>query len=331
MAVMNDRQCVPGNQETLFETASENPDWGGIWTGKKKQALGGYLKAFRTSLKNKNFSTWYIDAFAGTGTGDHLRLKSLAEVLPELGSEEDQRQYGYLLKGSALIALEVSPPFDNYVFIEKNPESAQRLGEMVRGKIPSALPAPKVINGNANEELPKIICSRFRNYDRGVVFVDPFGMELNWETLDRIATCGARFDLCYLFPTGGLRRFLARAGISDSLKSRLESLLGAEGLQKAERRFYSPPSPGQGYFDGMPQAPHTRDSSIQVESLERFVDSRLKTLFPYVCEHRLTLYNRKQALLFTLFFAMTNPEPRAHELMRKFVKSIVTSSEKGRS
>lgn len=315
------------NQGTLFITREENPDWGGIWTGKKKQALSDYLKAFRSALKYQNFSTWYIDAFAGTGTGDHLRIKSLAEVLPELASEKDQQQYSYLLKGSALIALGITPPFDKYVFIEKNPANARHLEEMIRDNAPPSTLSPQVINGCANNELPKIICTQFKDFDRGVVFLDPFGMELKWETLEKIATCGARFDICYLFPTGGLRRFLARSGISASLRPRLEDLLGEEGLIQAERHFYSKPSHEQRFlFNEIPQIQHGRDMPIHDRTLEQFVEKRLKTIFPYVCEHHLSLYNGKQTLLFTLFFAMTNHERKAHTLMHKFLRSIVKSS-----
>ena len=41
--------------------------FGGDWTTKKLQILGGYLSAYTTALKKQNFRTGYIDAFAGSG------------------------------------------------------------------------------------------------------------------------------------------------------------------------------------------------------------------------------------------------------------------------
>ncbi|WP_322488404.1 hypothetical protein [Chloroflexus sp.] len=63
-----------------------------------------------------------MDAFAGTGyrtitdKGEQFLFKDL--------QEEDIQQF---LKGSALIALELDPPFQQYVFIEQDLHHAAEL------------------------------------------------------------------------------------------------------------------------------------------------------------------------------------------------------------
>ena len=46
--------------------------FGGPWTERKLKCLGDYLKAYRTIFtgnpKARYFRTWYVDAFAGTGS-----------------------------------------------------------------------------------------------------------------------------------------------------------------------------------------------------------------------------------------------------------------------
>ena len=78
--------------------------------------------------KAQYFKTLYIDAFAGTG--------SRKDPLPAEDSNQHKLFYESDLNvevpddyrsGSARIALELPSPFDEYIFVEKNPAHASDL------------------------------------------------------------------------------------------------------------------------------------------------------------------------------------------------------------
>jgi len=61
---------------------------------------------------------------------------------------------------------------------------------------------------------------------RALAFIDPFGMSLNWSSIEKLKGCG--IDLWILVPTGiGINRLLKNDGkISESWLQRLEVFLG---------------------------------------------------------------------------------------------------------
>src|SRR5216683_2312249 len=96
--------------------------FGGDWTEIKLSRLHKYLMAYRRIFtQNKNaryFITWYVDAFAGTGS----RLPSGTPTEPAVLFQdvyEDQETTQYR-DGSAKIALGLPEPFDRYLFIDKS-------------------------------------------------------------------------------------------------------------------------------------------------------------------------------------------------------------------
>jgi three-Cys-motif partner protein len=90
--------------------------FGGKWTQEKLEKVGYYLQSYATALKNQNFRLIYVDAFAGTG---YVSLKDKNENQLSL-LEFEETEVREFVSGSAKNALEVNPPFDEYVFIEKN-------------------------------------------------------------------------------------------------------------------------------------------------------------------------------------------------------------------
>jgi len=99
---------------------TQSDQFGGPWTREKLECLSKYLQAY-TTIFNRNprarfFTTYYVDAFAGTG---RVTLQGGSQTLwfPEF-TEPDTQEY---LKGSAARALEVEPGFKRYLFIEREP------------------------------------------------------------------------------------------------------------------------------------------------------------------------------------------------------------------
>ena len=85
--------------------------FGGPWTVKKLEVLKAYLSAYAHVLKNQPFNRIYIDAFAGTG--DRAATRQETAMLMEIPELDE------ITKGSARLALEIDPPFDRYIYIEK--------------------------------------------------------------------------------------------------------------------------------------------------------------------------------------------------------------------
>jgi three-Cys-motif partner protein len=152
--------------------------FGGPWTEIKLDAVEYYLKCYTGALKRVPFDLWYIDAFAGSGDRESEReVGGIFEGAPVETVRET-------LAGSARRALEVQPPFDHFVFIEKEEGRYAALQE-----IESARPSVdmRIINGEANEELKRLVASppwrgRDASKSRGVVFLDPYALHVDWPT-----------------------------------------------------------------------------------------------------------------------------------------------------
>lgn len=103
-------------------------EFGGVWTIEKLERVRKYLSAYAIIFDRNERARYlfpiYVDAFAGTSYHSAVHTVITPELpLPEL-TEPDNQEF---LKGSTRIALEVEPPFKQYIFIEKDPQRAQEL------------------------------------------------------------------------------------------------------------------------------------------------------------------------------------------------------------
>lgn len=276
--------------------------FGSAHTVLKLDIVGKYLPAYTTALKNTPFTLHYIDAFAGTGM---CRVK--------LGEGR-----GLLVPGSASIAMTCEPPFHRMVFIEKALRKARAL-ERLKAQAPER--NITVIRGDANEALPACLQPLTRR-DRAIVFLDPFGMEVRWSTLEAIAASRV-VDLWYLFPLGGLYRqaTLEASHIDETKAAALTRILGTPEWRSA---FYAPPR--QGNLFGATSEERTAD--VQ-QMLDWVKTKRLETIFPGVLDP-LVLYQTKAsgargAPLFALFFAVSNPDARARGLALRIAGDMLKS------
>jgi three-Cys-motif partner protein len=98
----------------------------------------------------------------------------------------------------------------------------------------------RIPRGDANEVLKTWCRERNWHEERAVVFLDPYGMQVEWSTIERLAeTKGV--DLWYLFPLGvGVARLLTHRGdMSEAWQMRLDLLFGTS---KWRERFYQSPA-----------------------------------------------------------------------------------------
>jgi three-Cys-motif partner protein len=288
--------------------------FGGNWTTAKLDVVAEYLVAYTTALKNTPFKKGYIDAFAGTGYRD-ARPESEADsssqpLFPDLAMQEPQD----LLEGSAVRALRTVPRFDSYVFIERSPARCKQLEEL-KSQFPHLADDIQIRKGEANLEIRRL-CRKDWASRRAVLFLDPYGMQVEWETIDAIAKTKA-IDLWVLFPLGiGVNRLLTKSGdIPQSWKNRLDLLLGREDWYEEFYRVESKPS-----LFGKPEDQVVKAT---IDTIGQYFIGRLKTVFAGVAEEPKVLLNSANCPLYLLCFAVGNPKGRdialkiANHLLRK--------------
>lgn len=195
----------------------------GAHTVAKLEAIEKYLHAYQTALKRQNFTTVFFDAFAGTGelpTGFDGQL--LATVL-----DKDE-----IVEGSARRALQVSPPFHRYIFVEKMKGKAEELLRL-KDEFSDKSDRIEILHGDANDELISFCGKTNWKSTRAVVFLDPFGNQVRWETLEILAR--HPIDLWYLFPSQlGVNRQINNDGsIEFNREDSLDSLLGTRDWRSA--------------------------------------------------------------------------------------------------
>jgi len=215
----------------------------GPWAKEKLELLRRYLEAYTTILRTKNFQDfYYIDAFAGAGQAP-LRQPKQVNNAQLLGLEiasyrlNDEGEISYV-KGSPRIALELKHPFSKYIFIEKNPE---RVAELLKIADNYELAScTEILNYDAADAIRKKLLSGQINWrrNRGIVFLDPFGLQVPWDIVQSIAKTGA-LEVIVNFPVGmAIQRLLPRHGqFSDSQREKLNSYFGSgewESLVYAE-------------------------------------------------------------------------------------------------
>lgn len=266
--------------------------FGGLWTQRKLKVLSGYLKAytriFSANVHAKYFETTYLDAFAGTGEIPRPALGLFSDV-PELVKAEEEFR-----KGSARRALEVEPPFDHYVFIEKDKAKCQEL-EALAKEFPDR--DVKVINDDANVALPRW-CGQLGRRDRAVVFIDPFGAALDWSVIEAIAATKAA-DLWVLFPFEGVNRMLPNEKMPEgALAERLTRFFGTDEWKGFYRKQTLP-----SILPSAQPLEEVRKIADQ-DTIIRFYQKRLAGIFEAVAEPGHLRSGHK--LLFVLFFAAGN-------------------------
>lgn len=297
--------------------------WGGPWTVIKLDAVAYYLECYTKAL-SRTFELWYIDAFAGSGQWTAERLGGgLFEGEPIAPVTE-------IMAGSARRALAVIPPFQHFVFIEKDPARHTVL-EALKSEYPDR--TIEVLPGDANEELRRLVARepwvrRDQGYSRGVVFLDPYALQVDQATLHTLASTKI-LDVWYLFPLAAVTRQLARdhSGVGPKAP-KLDRVLGPNWLTDL---YQTPPPEGPAQpslLNHLSTSPTMRDASYR--QIEQWFRGQLETAFPYVSEP-LPLLTERGHQLFSLFLAVSNPRPQAIALAKHFASYVFRNFAPGAS
>jgi three-Cys-motif partner protein len=213
----------------------------------------------------------------------------------------------------------VQPRFDHFIFIEKRNVWCQALEEIRRSNPDVNI---KVIPGDANEVLRELVSrppwtQKDAGAARGVVFLDPYALHVEWDTLKALASTRV-LDVWYLFPIGATIRQLAHnfKGIGPR-EATLDRLLGPEW-----RELYSidPESVRTTDLFEERQEPALR-RVVSVKQFENWLKGRLQKQFAFVSDP-LPLLTSRSRQLFSLFLCVSNPSKAAINLAEKFVGHV---------
>ena len=305
-----------------------DPEFGGLWTEQKLAILEDYLRAFCKVFKNQPwYRLIYLDAFAGTG-------RIIPDSANDAGASPHDR--GDFIMGSVERALRVEDrAFDRLVFVEKDRVRFRHLENLCRDHRD---PRIKVINRDANKLLRSLSRDTFvggRRYLpvrdwRGVLFVDPFGAQLDWATVEHIARL-ERLDMWLLFPVSVIRMLPLTKGpdkVTSKWVDRLNTVFGGDHW----KTLYS--TAPQHHLCGEEVIERERG----VDGLLRIYKDQLRRAFgPRLLDESRTLRNSRNSPLFEFVFCVGSPSPgairRAKDIARHLIRNIskpTSSSDAGR-
>lgn len=284
--------------------------FGNVSTDFKLSMVESYLRAFSTALKGKFEELWYIDAFAGTGERT-VKIAGVPEGLLPGQEERIERR-----RGSAQIAIDVVPHFDRIVFMDAKRKHCLALQELAAEHPERRI---EIIQSDANKAIIKQLGTNNWDGKRGVMFIDPYGMSLDWSTLVEIQKTKA-IDVWYLVSLAGIFRQATNdpAKIDIYKRSSLNRMLGTTDWEAA---WYAP---RRQEIDLFGKIDSRTERFADVVAMEQFVGRRLAALFPKVLPPK-RLKNAQNVPMFSLFLAISNPEPKAIGLATRIGNHILKS------
>ena len=280
-------------------------------TDKKLQAVQAYLERYLLVFsKQPHMETIYIDAFAGSGTIPFIKSGGLLDAI--IDADE-------FLVGSALRAINLSRKFSRYIFIE---EDQKKLNDLENIILQQANPPKNIeyIIGDANEGLLKKCAHLSKSNVRAVVFLDPFGNQVNWLTLEALAKTH-HVDLWYLFPSMlGVYRQIGNtnAKMTQEQEASLNRLFGphdwrAAFIKKEAKLDLFGPTESDTKF-------------ANVNDITRFKIECLKKIFHGGVLEKWMPLGRNNAHWYSLIFAMANPSTNAKKAGHAIANHIMTNS-----
>lgn len=281
----------------------------GEWAEEKLSCLQEYLRIYSTVLNTQKWCSYYfVDGFSGSGRAK-LRAKKYKEnpnhsvplfsddCFPEVPLSEEEGKY---IEGSPRRALSTKPPFNGYLFIEKNQKCVNKL-QSLRDEFPDQ--DILIEQGDVNEILLNWIKSKNWTKSKAVVFLDPFGMQLLWSTIEALAKTGSIEVIINNTIPMAVQRLLPRNGkITDSQRIKLN---GYFGTSEWEQIIY------EEHIDLFGEA-YTNKLGKSSEQLCKFYVERLKNIFGYTAPPRI-VRNTKNVPIYYINWA--GPHKKGKEII----------------
>jgi three-Cys-motif partner protein len=269
----------------------------GPWAREKLDALARYLDFYTKVLKNQPWRTLYLDAYAGGGravlrTGDRPPSSGadLFSDAPPIDTEARE-----LIDGSPRIALGVTYPFDRYILVDSDPDRVAEL-QALKAEYGDQRTI-NVLKATAAEGVHWVTRQPIsRKTHRGVAFLDPFGANLDWASVQKLAETGL-FEVVVNFALSmAIQRMLPNSGdVPEAWAAALDAYFGEHTWFDAVYEH------GGGLFGGSIIKKRV-DYSARLLALYR---SKLRAAFGHVSTPRL-VRNTRGAPLYYLIWAGPN-------------------------
>lgn len=262
----------------MSKQKTDREDVIGRWSVEKLTLLKKYLQAYVTVLKKQAWCKGYeyIDSFAGVGKA----------------KTKEEQAY---VDGSPRIALGLDTPFTQYHFIEQDNWRVTQL-EKLRTEFKDR--NISIYQGDCNVRMTGQILPQLnrKTYKRAIAFVDPYGMEVEWDTLKALAKTEA-VEILINFPVMAINRGILRKHselITKENRERMDRFWGTkdwmDDIYEKEKTLFGE------------ESIKIRDSGIELGN--RF-KKRLQELFEH-CTVPILMKNSVNAPLYCIMFAGHN-------------------------
>jgi three-Cys-motif partner protein len=271
--------------------------FGGSHTERKLDVVAKYLSSYVTLMKKQSWvELYYIDGFAGSGA---------SSAAPEDGADVDPTLFDTesITEGSPVRALNVDPPFDRYEFVDADAKNVASL-EALKDRYPTR--QIRIHHKDANVAIGEL-CSEIaaRRTARAVVFLDPFGRSVRWDTVVKLAQT-EKVDLWYLVPVHAISRQVSKKGEFLPSAEKTDAMYGStEWRQRAVRKRDVSTDLFGGIDDRLEKIAQAKEYS------EMFRD-RLRTVFKGGVADAYLPLGRGRLHEYSLMFACANPSSSAY-------------------
>lgn len=296
--------------------------FGGSWSQAKLDCVERYTKSYLKVMQNQRYELYYVDAFAGRGKqilkpDKRTKTSSLSLLFGNHSEVTESREF---ITGSAIRALRASAtssrPFDRFVFIDADQPSCSELTLTIQNEFPNVLGSVNIICGDANNVLNEYIDTINWTRTRALVFLDPYGLEVQWDLIVRLSQTRA-CDVWYLFPLGGVIRMMKKDGqMPIKWRDRLNLVFGTD---EWESEFYRL---NRGYPTLFGEEPESMFRDASTRQIANFIQKRLSTTFPAVSNPGI-LRNRKKAPLFALLLGVSSKSVAAQKAALRIANHLV--------
>ena len=298
----------------MARTAQE---FGDEHTKKKLETVQKYLSAYATALKYTSFKLLYVDACAGSGSSvpkAALEQANSHQVSLD-GLSIPVADTDAIIVGSAIRALGVSPPFHKYLLNDVKQANVNALRKSIRDDFPHLADRVELTRLDANAMLKNLCASQDWKETRAVVFLDPFGLQIEYETLELLGKTKA-VDVWYLVPVFAMYRQVSGDGqINPDGGPRVDAALGTavwRDVAVVEEKSMD--------LFNQPQCRSAR--AVDVAWFEKVAKERIGAAFGgRVLDESLPL-GRNGIQEFSLMFAWANPGEKA-KLAAKLAKAVL--------
>ena len=198
-----------------------------------------YIEAYLVATKRLPIK-YYIDAFAGSGTCILCDKKCKSK-----GNLRCLRcGKGKLIDGSAMISLRTKNHFSGYLFADLNKNCINDLEKCIK-KLDKSLQKKIVIEKSDANIILKKIYKYIPKYSGCLIFLDPEGSELKWETIKYLSKIN-KVDILMLYPYD-----MALVRLTKNYRGKLDKFYGSKDWIKIykDKKYSNPDKRKQALLD----------------------------------------------------------------------------------